>query len=77
MGHSVLEILKLIEECYGAPFQIETDKACGDQLVDWVVLDTARALREYGWTATIDLRSGIAGMLSGIAAELQVGAATA
>ncbi|HXB71943.1 MAG TPA: NAD-dependent epimerase/dehydratase family protein [Candidatus Acidoferrales bacterium] len=63
-GHSVLEILTMIEACYGSPLAIETDDHLGQQLIDWVVLDTSLAQREYGWSPAIDLRSGISDLMA-------------
>lgn len=63
-GHSVNDILAILQDCYGAPFQIQTDAARGRWLMDWAVLDCSRARQEFGWSPAIDLRAGIAGMLS-------------
>jgi len=70
-GHSVSDILAIIQDCYGAPFPISRDAASGKQLIDWVVLDCSRARHEFGWSAAIDLRTGIAGMLATWGSELQ------
>jgi len=77
VGHSVWDVLHLIEDCYGAPLEIQTDDSCGQLLTDWIVLDTAKALEEYGWSPAIDLRSGINEMLSGWLPQLQAGVVTA
>jgi UDP-glucose 4-epimerase len=58
-GHSVTEVLRVIEECYGGPLNIQHDESCGNELADWVVLDNTKAAREFGWYPAIDLRSGI------------------
>ena len=63
-GHSVTDVLRLIEDCYGVPVEIQTDVSCGQWLADWVVLDTTKAEQEFGWSAAIDLRSGILGMMA-------------
>lgn len=75
IGHSVVEILHLIEECHGKPIEIHADGSCGNWLPEWVVLDNTRARLDLGWQPAIDLRSGIAGMISGRSSELQSGAA--
>jgi UDP-glucose 4-epimerase len=76
-GHSVDDILAIIRDCHGAPFPISTDAACGRRLTDWVVLDCSHALQEVGWSAAIDLRAGIAGMLSAWRVELRAQPASA
>jgi UDP-glucose 4-epimerase len=70
-GHSVNDILAIIQDCFGAPFPISTEAARGQWLVDWVVLDCSHARQEFDWSATIDLRAGIAGMLSMWGGELR------
>ena len=70
-GHSVLQILALIESCCGSPISIETDADCGRQLVDWVVLDNSLARREYGWSPAVGLRSGIDAMITAHRPEVQ------
>jgi UDP-glucose 4-epimerase len=64
-GHSVTDVLRLIEECHGHPFAVRYDESCGDGLADWVVLDNTKAMREFGWFPAIDLRSGIGKTLAG------------
>ena len=64
-GHSVFEVLRLIEECYGKPIQVQTDASQGASLGEWVVLDIRKAREEFGWSPRIDLRSGIERMLTG------------
>jgi UDP-glucose 4-epimerase len=65
VGHSVLDVIRVIEECRGQSVEIQPDHSVGNWLTDWVVLDTAKARTEFGWSPTVDLRSGIAGMLAG------------
>lgn len=64
-GHSVRDVFRLIEDCHGAPVEIQTDMSCGQWLPDWVVLDITKAGQEFGWSPAIDLRSGILGMIAG------------
>jgi UDP-glucose 4-epimerase len=66
VGHSVRDILRVIEELWGKPIDIHSDQTCGDWLTDWVVLDNGKAKEEFGWSPTIDLRCGIARMLDGL-----------
>ena len=63
VGHSVLSVLRLMEEELGHPIEIQSDDHNGNWLTDWVVLDNERARREFGWRPAIDLRSGIRQML--------------
>jgi UDP-glucose 4-epimerase len=74
-GHSVSDILAIIQDCYGSPFPISRDADSGKRLIDWVVLDCSYARQEFGWSPAIDLRDGIAGMLSTWGAELRAGSA--
>jgi len=71
VGHSVLDVLGLIEQCHGAPIQIHRDESCGHWLTDWAVLDTSKALQEFGWSPAIDLRSGVAAMMTEWNREIQ------
>jgi UDP-glucose 4-epimerase len=66
VGHSVLDILRVIEELWGKPIDIRSDQSLGNWLTDWVVLDNGKAREEFGWSPAVDLRSGIAGMLDGL-----------
>jgi UDP-glucose 4-epimerase len=63
-GHSVTDVLRLIEECNGQPLDIQHDGSCGSELADWAVLDNSKAMQEFGWCPAIDLRSGIEKMLA-------------
>ncbi|MGA2723144.1 MAG: NAD-dependent epimerase/dehydratase family protein [Bryobacteraceae bacterium] len=64
-GHSVTDVLRLIEECHGRPLAIQHDESCGNRLAGWVVLDNTKAMQEFGWFPAIDLRSGIEKILAG------------
>jgi UDP-glucose 4-epimerase len=64
VGHSVIEVIRIIEECWARPVQILPDDSLGDRLTDWVVLDITKAKAELGWSPTIDLRTGICKMIS-------------
>jgi UDP-glucose 4-epimerase len=65
-GHSVLDILRTIEEIWGHHFDTHVDQDYGTGLIDWVVLDNGKARHDYGWSPTVDIRSGINRMLSGL-----------
>jgi len=65
VGHSVLDVLRLIEECRGEKIQIHSNPDYGSWLTNWVVLDNQKARAELGWAPAVDLRSGIARMLAG------------
>jgi UDP-glucose 4-epimerase len=64
VGHSVLDVIRIIEQCRGRPVAIQTDQSLGSWLTDWVVLDITKAREEYNWSPTIDLRSGVGRMLA-------------
>ena len=70
-GHTVLDVLHLIEAELGRPIEIHSDPASGNWLTDWVVLDIAKAREEFGWSPAIDLRAGIRRMLDGWHGEPQ------
>lgn len=70
-GHSVSEVLQLIEDCYGSPIQVQADPGCGQWLQDWVVLDTTKAQRHFGWFPRVDLRTGIQGIIAGWKGEAE------
>jgi UDP-glucose 4-epimerase len=70
VGHSVLEILRVIQALWGKPVDIHFDKSAGTSLTDWVVLDNSKAREEFGWCPTIELRWGIAGMLDSLTHRL-------
>ncbi len=67
VGHSVLEVIRAIEECRGRPVETLCDNSLGDWLTDWAVLDITKAQVELGWSPEVDLRSGIDRMLSNLA----------
>ena len=63
LGHSVSDVLAIIEDCYGSAFPIEVDESSGRWLPEWVVLDNSHARQDYGWSPTIGLRDGIDALL--------------
>jgi UDP-glucose 4-epimerase len=73
VGHSVEEVLQIVESCYGRPIQFEAAEIDGQGLTDWVILDNSKAKREFGWAPVIDLRSGINEMLARLPKELKLG----
>jgi UDP-glucose 4-epimerase len=74
-GHSVSDVLSIIEDCHGAPFPIQRNAACGQWLADWVVLENSYAKNEFGWSPAIGLRAGIAAMLGDWNGELRAASA--
>lgn len=63
IGHSVEQVLEVIEGEYGRPLSRRVEN--GDQgryLPDWCVLDRDRARQCLGWEPSIDLRTGIRAM---------------
>lgn len=63
VGHSVIDVIHIIQDCWGRPVQIWPDDSLGDRLTDWVVLDITKARAELGWSPRIDLRTGISKMM--------------
>jgi UDP-glucose 4-epimerase len=68
-GHSVLDVIRTIEECHGQRAEILSDGSLGDGLTDWAVLDISKARAELGWWPKLDLRAGIERMLSATARQ--------
>jgi len=65
LGHSVAEVLRVIEECHGSPLQLERHEEEGRWLTDWAVLDAGKAAREWDWRPKIALAAGVRTMMSG------------
>jgi nucleoside-diphosphate-sugar epimerase len=65
VGHSVRQVLALIEECFGSPARYEAaDETLEvEGLPEWSVLDVAKARCQLGWEAEIALRDGIREMI--------------
>jgi len=60
-GYSVLEVIAIIEEVLGQPFErvLAHEDTRGQRLPDWCVLDTARARRVLSWAPQVSLQEGI------------------
>ena len=60
-GYSVLEVIAIIEEVLGQPFErvLAHEDTRGQRLPDWCVLDTARARRALSWAPQVSLHEGI------------------
>jgi UDP-glucose 4-epimerase len=71
VGHSVLNVLKSIEEGLGRSIEVHCDQSSGTWLTDWVVLDIGKAKDDFGWSPVIDLRCGIRRMLDGWSVQAQ------
>jgi UDP-glucose 4-epimerase len=71
VGHSVLDVIGLIQQGLDRPMEIQCDQESGSWLTDWVVLDNSKAREEFGWSPAIDLASGIQKMLDGWFRESQ------
>ena len=76
-GHSVKDVLAIIEDCYGSAFPIQTEPDSAGWLPEWVVLDSSRARLEYGWSPITGLRDGIQTLLNATRANLSASQATA
>lgn len=65
-GHSVREVLGIIEDCAGSRLQIETvpDLQYGRWLPDWAILNVSKAQRDFNWAPAIELRDGIRAMVN-------------
>jgi UDP-glucose 4-epimerase len=69
VGHSVMEVLRLIETEMARPIEIHGDQNCGNWLTDWNVLDNTKAREELLWSPAFDLRQGIQGMCEACLAD--------
>jgi UDP-glucose 4-epimerase len=63
IGHSVTDVLRIIQEYCGSPLRVERESNRGQWLPDWVVLNTQEARKHFAWEPRIDLRSGVASMI--------------
>jgi len=60
LGHSVREVLEMIEQHAGLPVEIDSVATpYGNSLADWVVLDIDKARERYRWIPSVDLAAGI------------------
>jgi UDP-glucose 4-epimerase len=60
MGHSVQDVLRMIEELEGRAIAVEhVHPAAADALPTWVVLDVGKARDELGWAPEIGLHEGL------------------
>jgi len=72
VGHSVKEVLRIIEDCVPArlPSEMLPEVEGADWLSDWVVLDIMKAKRDLNWAPSIELRTGIAKLVERARAAL-------
>ena len=65
-GHSVQEVLALIEQLEGRPVAVQAESpAAAEALPSWVVLDVERARVRLGWSPATPLRDGLGSLLAG------------
>jgi len=66
VGHSVRQVLQLIEQAVGVTARYETTSAAAETggLPEWSVLDVGKARSELGWRPEIALADGIARMVA-------------
>lgn len=76
-GYSVRDVLRIIEQAHGGRLEIQADATHGEWLPAWVVLDSSKAAREFGWEPRVELRAGIEGMLAARRDEIRAGIVTA
>lgn len=69
VGHSVNEIVQLIEGVHGRRIEVQTVSsiAGAEELPSWVVLDVGKSLRLLGWRPNIRLEEGLARLYQGSA----------
>jgi UDP-glucose 4-epimerase len=68
VGHSVEDIVHLIEEIEGRQVPVEREVPYDAlHLPQWVVLDVAKAGQRLGWSPAVDLREGLTRMLAAAA----------
>jgi UDP-glucose 4-epimerase len=76
VGHSVAEVLRIVEELHGDKLRVVSDVSIGAGLVDRVVLDILKSRLETGWAPRIGLRAGIQAMLVARRRELALSVET-
>jgi UDP-glucose 4-epimerase len=61
VGHSVDDVLEIVERVLGRPLDVRREAVAGDEehLPSWVVLDVGKAERLLGWRPSISLSAGI------------------
>lgn len=65
-GHSVQEVLALIEQLEGRPVAVQYEgPSAAEALPSWVVLDVERARVRLGWSPATPLRDGLGSLLAG------------
>jgi UDP-glucose 4-epimerase len=66
-GTSVREVLEILGRVTGGKVPIEREEIPGDaaRLPRWIVLDTSKAERTFGWRAEVKLEDGIRAMWEG------------
>jgi UDP-glucose 4-epimerase len=77
VGHSVNDVLALLEEIIGRPVDVRREGVPGDEqhLPSWIVLDSGKAARELGWRASVSLTEGLhrLGTTAGVARVSMIG----
>jgi nucleoside-diphosphate-sugar epimerase len=69
-GHSVAEVIQLIEQIEGQQVPVRFDHpAASDELAAWVVLDSRKAREKLGWASEIPLSNGLERMLASTQAQ--------
>jgi UDP-glucose 4-epimerase len=64
-GHSVAEVIQLIEHIEGHQVPVRFDHpAAADELPAWVVLDSGKAREKLGWAPEITLSNGLKRLLA-------------
>jgi UDP-glucose 4-epimerase len=64
-GHSVTDVIRLIEELEGRQLQVRIEHpSAADELPAWVVLDSGKAREKLGWEPGITMREGLDRLLA-------------
>jgi UDP-glucose 4-epimerase len=64
-GHSVDDVLRLIQELEGRPLPVEIESsAAAQELPSWVVLDVHKAAKRLGWAPEVTLEDGVCRLLA-------------
>lgn len=68
IGTSVREVIEILRRVTGCDLRIERDEIPGDasRLPRWIVLDTSKAERAFGWRAEVGIEEGIRAMWQGL-----------
>ena len=76
IGHSVADVLRIIESCSSLAIRLDINEVEGRTLPQWIVLNNSKAKGDFGWTPLVDLNCGISNMFLGLREEHRLAVGT-